>query len=160
MRDQTCFGSYAPRRAMDRTSSTPTALPDDAPAITFGRPAPHPGLLSDRECMIETGVLHMARAADRLGRLRLLLVVGIEDRRIESATCSEIKPICFLYRHRSPKSGPAGSLDIDVELAVDDTRLRHRQHVTVVLSRALRQGLLRSVSPGGRRAVPHASRRA
>ena len=77
-------------------SGDAAALADHPPTVTLGRPAPHAGLLAERQRVVETRVLHVASGADGLGGLGALIVVGIEERRVQPAACSEIPPFQFL----------------------------------------------------------------
>ena len=73
------------------------ALTDDPPPIAFGRAAPDAGLLADRQGVFETRRADAALGADGLGGDRIVVVVGVEDHRVEPATRPEIPPLQLLY---------------------------------------------------------------
>ena len=79
--------------------------------VAFGRAAPHAGLLTEAQCVIQARGLHRAAFAHDFGVLGLDLIFWIEDRRIEPLARSEIPPFFFLwidvlYRHVIAPIGP------------------------------------------------------
>jgi len=84
------------RTRAEVVSGHAAALADDAATITLGGPTPHAGLLPERQRVLQAGRLHVTAGAHRLGHLGPLVVFGIEQRRVEASTSSEIPPLQLL----------------------------------------------------------------
>lgn len=77
-------------------SGAAASLPEDAPAVTLGRPAPDAGFFSLVERVFETGLLHAAFGAHLLGDFGVFFSVGVEDARIEPPTRTQHPPLKFV----------------------------------------------------------------
>src|SRR5262245_31598692 len=86
-------------RSSQRTQSGGTAtLSDDAPALPLGAPAPDAGFLAVHQGMLETRHAHRAALAHSLRLHRVVLVVGVEDRGIQTTTCPQLAPLDLRHR--------------------------------------------------------------
>jgi hypothetical protein len=81
--------------AWDRSRSA-ASLPQDATSFALGGPTPDAGLLALRQSEFETGSAHAALLAHLRRDRRVVVVVGIEDARVETSASSEHSPFQFV----------------------------------------------------------------
>ncbi len=79
------------------------ALADDATAFTFGLTTPNTDLLAPGQSVLQTCHPHTTLAADLLGKIGLIILIGIKDARIEPPACPQHAPFDVMYRHVSPR---------------------------------------------------------
>ena len=74
-------------------SGRATTLSDDAATLAFGRSAPYPDLFTTRQRMLEACDSDATTGADALCRRAIVVIVGIEDCRVETLALTELTPI-------------------------------------------------------------------
>jgi hypothetical protein len=93
VRSVTAQPGDAGREAVALNSGRAATLSHDASTLSLGRSAPYADLLAARQGVLEAGNSDATSGADALCLRAIVVIVGIEDCRVETLALTELTPI-------------------------------------------------------------------